>query len=95
MVAGAGPPLGRFHRRDAVVVRAPADPLVPVVFLVLVTGFLGLRVKAARLHTSVELTPEYLRQGTESIRVSDMVGMFPERAAPMCPVGSRTGPSGS
>ena len=54
------------------------DTLVPVVFLVLVTGFLGLQVKAARLHTSVELTPEYLRQGTESVRVADMVGMFPE-----------------
>ncbi|MUM06064.1 MULTISPECIES: DUF3093 domain-containing protein [unclassified Mycolicibacterium] len=54
------------------------DPLVPAVFLVLVTGFLGLQVKAARLHTSVELTPEYLRQGTESVRVADMIGMYPD-----------------
>jgi hypothetical protein len=44
------------------------QPLLPGVFLVLVTGFLGLQVKAARIHTSVELTPEYLRQGAETIR---------------------------
>ena len=54
------------------------DPLVPLVFLVLVTGFIGLQIKAARLHTSVELTPEYLREGTESVRVADMLGMYPE-----------------
>lgn len=54
------------------------DPLVPLVFLVLVTGFIGLQIKAARLHTSVELTPEYLRQGTESVRVADMLGIYPE-----------------
>jgi p-aminobenzoyl-glutamate transporter AbgT len=38
--------------------------LVPTVFFVLVSGFLWIQVKAARIHTSVELTPEYLRQGT-------------------------------
>ncbi len=54
------------------------DPLVPLVFLVLVTGFIGLQIKAARLHTSVELTSEYLREGTESVRVADMLGIYPE-----------------
>ncbi|MGH3967270.1 MAG: DUF3093 domain-containing protein, partial [Mycobacterium sp.] len=29
---------------------------VPLLFLVLVSGFVGLQVKAARIHTSVELT---------------------------------------
>jgi hypothetical protein len=53
------------------------QPLLPIVFLVLVTGFLGLQVKAARIHTSVELTPEYLRQGAETIRISEIVKIYP------------------
>jgi hypothetical protein len=48
------------------------------VFLVLVTGFLAIQVKAARIHTSVELTPEYLRQGTETIRIAEIVRIYPE-----------------
>lgn len=52
--------------------------VVPAVFLVLVTGFVGLQVKAARIHTSVELTEQTLRQGTETVRVSDIVKVFPE-----------------
>src|SRR6478672_10993445 len=54
------------------------QPVVPGVFLVLVTGFLSIQIKAARIHTSVELTPEYLRQGTETIRLSEIVKIFPE-----------------
>lgn len=54
------------------------QPLLPAIFLVLVTGFLGLQVKAARIHTSVELTPEYLRQGVETIRISEIVRIYPE-----------------
>jgi hypothetical protein len=53
-------------------------PLLPLVFLVLVTGFLGLQVKAARIHTSVELTPEYLRQGAETILIAEIVKIYPE-----------------
>ena len=53
-------------------------PLLPAVFLVLVTGFLGVQVKAARIHTSVELTPEYLRQGTETILIREIVKVYPE-----------------
>jgi hypothetical protein len=52
--------------------------LVPSVFFVLVSGFLWIQVKAARIHTSVELTPEYLRQGTERIRTDDIVRIYPE-----------------
>ena len=52
--------------------------LVPFVFFVLVTGFLAIQVKAARIHTSVELTPEYLRQGAETIRIAEIVRIYPE-----------------
>lgn len=51
---------------------------VPTVFLVLVTGFLWLQVHAARIHTSVELTPEYLRHGTEVTPVKTIVAVLPE-----------------
>ena len=53
------------------------QPWVPLIFLVLVTGFLGLQVKAARIHTSVELTRDSLREGTEVIPVSHIVRVFP------------------
>ncbi|MCV7421229.1 DUF3093 domain-containing protein [Mycobacterium yunnanensis] len=60
-------------------------PLLPGVFLVLVTGFLGLQVKAARIHTSVELTREYLRQGTETILLSEIARIYPEADGPEVP----------
>lgn len=53
------------------------QPWVPLIFLVLVTGFLGLQVKAARIHTSVELTRDALRQGTEVTLLSHIVTVFP------------------
>jgi len=52
--------------------------LVPGIFLVLVGGFLAIQVKAARTHTSVELMPDYLRQGTERLRIDDIVRVYPE-----------------
>ncbi|MBV8966287.1 MAG: DUF3093 domain-containing protein [Mycobacteriaceae bacterium] len=52
--------------------------LAPILFLVLVSGFLAIQVKAARIHTSVELTRETLRQGTETIDVNSILRMFPE-----------------
>jgi len=54
------------------------QPVVPLIFLVLVTGFLALQVKAARIHTSVELTRNALREGTEITPVSQIVKVFPE-----------------
>jgi hypothetical protein len=51
--------------------------IVPLAFLVLVSGFVTLQVKAARIHTSVELTREYLRQGTETIRVDEINKIYP------------------
>jgi hypothetical protein len=53
------------------------QPWVPLIFLVLVTGFLGLQIKAARIHTSVELTRDALRQGTEVTLLSHIVRVFP------------------
>jgi hypothetical protein len=51
---------------------------VPVFFLVVLTSFIALQVKAARIHTSVVLTKETLRQGTETIRVSEILQVYPE-----------------
>jgi hypothetical protein len=59
--------------------------LVPAVFFVLVTVFLTIQVKAARIHTSVELTPDHLRQGTERISVDDIVRIYPEPTGPEAP----------
>ncbi len=50
---------------------------VPLLFLVLVTSFIALQVKAARIHTSVELTSQTLRQGTETIKVAEIVKVYP------------------
>lgn len=56
------------------------QPVVPLMFLVLVSGVLIVQVKAARLHTSVELTPEYLREGTETLLLGEIVTVYPEQA---------------
>jgi hypothetical protein len=56
---------------------------VPLLFLVLVTSFVALQVKAARIHTSVELTNQTLRQGTETIKVAEIVKVYPEADHPL------------
>ncbi|OBF51275.1 DUF3093 domain-containing protein [Mycobacterium sp. 852002-53434_SCH5985345] len=57
---------------------APVSFLIPVIFLVLVSGFVGLQVKAARIHVSVELTEDALRQGTETILVREILKVYPD-----------------
>lgn len=52
--------------------------VVPATFFVLVTGFVAIQVKAARIHTSVELTPTTLREGAERIDIEDIVRIYPE-----------------
>jgi hypothetical protein len=52
--------------------------VVPLLFLVLVGGFMALQIKAARTHTSVELTAETLREGTEILPVDDIVAVLPD-----------------
>jgi hypothetical protein len=56
---------------------------VPLLFLVLVTSFVALQVKAARIHTSVELTNQTLRQGTETIKVAEIVKVYPPPDHPL------------
>lgn len=51
---------------------------VPAMFMILVSGFLAIQIKAARIHTSVELTATTLRQGTELVKIADIVRIFPE-----------------
>jgi hypothetical protein len=60
-------------------------PLIPTIFLVLVSGFIAIQVKAARIHTSVELTPTTLREGTEKIPVDDIERIYPEPKGPEVP----------
>ena len=52
--------------------------VTPVIFLVMVSAFVALQVKAARIHVSVELTQDALRQGTETILVREIVKVYPE-----------------
>jgi hypothetical protein len=56
---------------------------VPLLFLLLVTSFIALQVKAARIHTSVELTNQTLRQGTETIKVAEIVKVYPPPEHPL------------
>lgn len=53
-------------------------PLVPLFFLVVVSSVLAVQVKAGRLHTSVELTPDALREGTEVLLLREIVEVYPE-----------------
>ncbi|WP_372440848.1 DUF3093 domain-containing protein [Mycolicibacterium mengxianglii] len=51
--------------------------VVPLAFLVLVSGFIGVQIKAARIHTSIELTETSLRQGTQTIGVDEILAVYP------------------
>lgn len=55
--------------------------ITPAIFLVMVSAFVALQVKAARIHTSVELTHDALRQGTETIRLAEIVKIYPRQTA--------------
>jgi hypothetical protein len=61
------------------------QPLVPAIFFVLVTGFLAVQVKAARIHTRVELTPKYLRQGAETLLIEEILKVYPPASGPEVP----------
>ena len=56
----------------------PFSPIVPGFFLILLTFVLFVQVRAARLHTSIELTRDYLREGTETIMVREIESVYPE-----------------
>jgi hypothetical protein len=61
------------------------QPIVPGIFLLLVTGFLTIQVKAARIHTSVELTSTYLRQGAETLLIREILKVYPPASGPEAP----------
>jgi hypothetical protein len=58
--------------------RAGVGLLVPAIFLVMVSAFVALQIKAARIHASVELTEDALREGTETVPVCEIVKVYPE-----------------
>ena len=58
------------------------QPLIPGVFLVLVSGFVALQVVATQTHASVELTEQTLRQGTETLPVDEIVMIYPPAPRP-------------
>ncbi|MGV0699904.1 hypothetical protein [Mycolicibacter sinensis] len=58
------------------------QPLIPAIMMTLVSGMLAIQVKAARIHTSVELTRDTLRQGTETLRIAEIVMIYPEAKRP-------------
>lgn len=55
------------------------QPVLPLMFLVLVSGFVALQIHAARIHTCVELTTKTLKQGAEITSVASIVGVYPEK----------------
>ena len=54
------------------------QPVVPLFFLVMMSGFLSIQVRAARIHTSVELTADTLRQGLETLPIAEILAVYPE-----------------
>ncbi|QRY53622.1 DUF3093 domain-containing protein [Mycolicibacterium septicum] len=61
------------------------DLWIPILFLVLVSGFVAIQIKAARIHTSVELTAESLRQGAEILKIDEIVLIYPEASGSESP----------
>jgi hypothetical protein len=51
--------------------------VVPVALSTLLFVFVAIPVKAARIHTSVELTADTLREGTETVDVDEIAWIYP------------------
>lgn len=60
-----------------------SELVMPMTLMVFVSGFVAILVKAGRIHKSVELTRETLRQGKETIRVAEIVRIYPEAGDPL------------
>ncbi|MBA0045956.1 hypothetical protein [Mycobacterium sp. NPDC050853] len=54
------------------------DLLMPVGTAAVVSFFIALQIYAARIHASVELTPTVLRQGAETLAVSQIKWLYPD-----------------
>ena len=52
--------------------------VITVFFALILAGIVWLQVVAARRHVSVELTPSWLRQGTETLPLAEIVRVLPE-----------------
>ncbi|MGH3725639.1 MAG: hypothetical protein ACRDUS_16140 [Mycobacterium sp.] len=52
--------------------------LMPVIVAAVVAFFISLQIYAARVHASVELTPTELRQGGETLAVSQIKWLYPD-----------------
>ena len=55
------------------------SPTLPMMFVVLVTGFVAIQIKANRIHTSVELTRQTLREGAQITPVHLITEVYPEK----------------
>jgi len=58
---------------------------IPTLFFVLMSGFMAIQVIAARIHTSVELTVDALRQGCETILTDEILRIYPEASGKEAP----------
>jgi len=78
--------LGPFSAASLILIEmwsgAGVSLLVPAIFLVLVSAFVAVQITAARMHVSVELTEDALREGTETILIREIVKIYPEAKSP-------------
>ncbi|WP_193044469.1 DUF3093 domain-containing protein [Mycolicibacterium baixiangningiae] len=81
----AGPAAGAAMLAIQISAGYGPQPLVPGLFLVLVSGFLTVQIKAARIHTSVELTRDSLRQGAEITKLTEIIEVYPPASGPDMP----------
>ncbi|MBB4852842.1 hypothetical protein HNP40_000208 [Mycobacteroides chelonae] len=58
--------------------KAGMSPVMPVITAAIVAFFIALQIYAARVHATVELTPAELRQGGETLAVSQIKWMYPD-----------------
>lgn len=73
----AGPAAGVAMLAIQITSGAGAQWAVPLAFFVLVSAFIGVQITAARIHTSVELTRDSLKQGAQTIGVDEIVKIYP------------------
>ncbi|WP_078323357.1 hypothetical protein [Mycobacteroides salmoniphilum] len=54
------------------------SPVMPLITAAIVAFFLALQIYAARVHATVELTPTELRQGGETLAISQIKWLYPD-----------------
>jgi len=58
--------------------KAGLSPVMPLIAAAIVAFFISLQIYAARVHATVELTPTELRQGGETLAVSQIKWLYPD-----------------